>query len=126
MESSRNVPAPCHWNTVSVTTAPPRIEPMSSAVTVVSGMSALRSACRRVTVQRGTPFAHDTDDHGQDQCDQHRECDQPDGLAEPVDHLRADVDPRHDRRPEVAAEDPDDPVPVPGEEGLVEVQAYAL
>src|SRR5947208_8106187 len=70
--------------------------------------------------------AHDTDDHGQDQSDQHRECDQPDGHAEPGDHLRADVDPRHDRRPEVAAEDPDDPVPVPGEEGLVEVQAYAL
>jgi hypothetical protein len=56
MAVSKKSPMPFHWNTVSVTTAPPMIDAMSSAVTVVNGMSAVRSACLTITVRRERPF----------------------------------------------------------------------
>ncbi len=48
---------PCHWNTVSVMIAPPSSAAMSRAVTVVSGISALRSACRISTRRERSPLA---------------------------------------------------------------------
>ncbi len=50
------VPMPRHWNTFSVTITPPSSAATSSAVTVVSGMSAVRSACRTSTVRGRSPF----------------------------------------------------------------------
>ena len=47
---------PCHWNTVSVMIAPPSSAAMSSAVTVVSGISAVRNACRTSTCRGLRPF----------------------------------------------------------------------
>ena len=41
----------------SVMMSPPNSAPMSSAITVTSGISALRSACFTTTLRRGTPLA---------------------------------------------------------------------
>ena len=48
---------PSSENTVSVTTAPPRMVPKSSATSVTSGISAFRSACFIVTLRSLSPFA---------------------------------------------------------------------
>ena len=50
------VPIPCRANTVSVMTAPPRTFPKSNAASVVSGISALRKACRITTVRSVSPL----------------------------------------------------------------------
>ena len=48
---------PCHSNTVSVMTAPPMTVAMSSALTVVIGISAVRSACLVSTWRGDRPLA---------------------------------------------------------------------
>jgi len=55
--STSNVPIPCQLNTVSVMIAPARTEPKFTENRVVTGISALRNACRKMTRPLASPLA---------------------------------------------------------------------
>ena len=50
-------PTPGQEKIVSVKMAPDKSRPTCSPMTVITGISALRSAWMRITCQRGNPFA---------------------------------------------------------------------
>ena len=52
-----SIPMPGHWKIVSVMTAPLSSSGRLSPTTVISGMSALRKACRMRTTRSPSPFA---------------------------------------------------------------------
>ena len=56
-ESKNRRPIPGIEKIFSVMMRPPNSAPMSSAITVTSGISALRSPCLTITLRRGTPLA---------------------------------------------------------------------
>lgn len=51
------VPMPGRPKTVSVTTAPPKLEPNAVPTTVITGMMAFFSACLKTTLFSVAPFA---------------------------------------------------------------------
>src|SRR5699024_2689079 len=59
IESMKSLPMPFQPKIVSVITAPPIIETMSTGTTDASGSSALRRAWRMITVRSLRPLAHD-------------------------------------------------------------------
>ena len=56
-ESKNRRPMPGIEKIFSVMIRPPNNAPMSSAITVTRGISALRKPCLKITFRRGTPLA---------------------------------------------------------------------